>query len=399
MLLVGDFAYFLWRIDFYDYVTTIRNGSSFIADNYVDPKEVNISFPDKKRNLIYIYLESMEVSYADTANGGHFDFNIIPEMTELAKEGENFSGNTNLLNVGYSFPGTDWTVGGVIAQTSGLPLQVNAKGTSFENGYFESVMTLGDILADNGYRQYFMCGSDAGFAGKADYLKAHGNYDIEDYSYAVQRGWFDDSQRDDWGYNDKHLYEYAKERLLEISKEDGPFNFTMLTVDTHFAGKTCDFCRYEFDELTENIYACANRQVTDFINWLRQQDFYDNTTVVLCGDHTTMDSNISSIIGDEYNRRTYTLYLNTPATASEPDRYREYSTLDQFPTTLAALGAEIEGKRLGLGTNLFSSEDTRTERVGAETERTERNRYSEFLTKLTGVEAGEADAAEPDSRR
>ena len=34
--------------------------STIIDDNYVDPLEANIQFPEKKRNLIHIYLESME---------------------------------------------------------------------------------------------------------------------------------------------------------------------------------------------------------------------------------------------------------------------------------------------------------------------------------------------------
>jgi phosphoglycerol transferase len=45
---------------------------------------------------------------------------------------------------------------------------------------------------------------------------------------------------------------------------------------------------------------------------------------------------------------------------------REFGTFDMFPTTLAAMGATIEGNRLGLGTNLFSTEKTLTEIYGFE---------------------------------
>jgi phosphoglycerol transferase len=38
--------------------------------------------------------------------------------------------------------------------------------------------------------------------------------------------------------------------------------------------------------------------------------------------------------------------------------------MDMFPTTLAALGCQIEGDRLGLGANLFSDQPTLMERVG-----------------------------------
>lgn len=37
-----------------------------------------------------------------------------------------------------------------------------------------------------------------------------------------------------------------------------------------------------------------------------------------------------------------------------------------FPTILASLGCEIEGDRLGLGTNLFSEKNTLAEEYGYE---------------------------------
>ena len=85
--------------------------STFIDKNYVDPSSVNITFPEQKKNLIYIFLESMEMTYADKKNGGAFDENVIPELTQLAQENEDFSGKSNKLNGGYSMPGTTWTMG------------------------------------------------------------------------------------------------------------------------------------------------------------------------------------------------------------------------------------------------------------------------------------------------
>jgi phosphoglycerol transferase len=38
--------------------------------------------------------------------------------------------------------------------------------------------------------------------------------------------------------------------------------------------------------------------------------------------------------------------------------------MDMFPTTLAALGVEIKGDRLALGTNLFSGRNTLLEDMG-----------------------------------
>ena len=38
--------------------------------------------------------------------------------------------------------------------------------------------------------------------------------------------------------------------------------------------------------------------------------------------------------------------------------------MDMFPTTLAAMGVDIKGERLGLGTNLFSTKKTLIEEKG-----------------------------------
>ena len=52
--------------------------------------------------------------------------------------------------------------------------------------------------------------------------------------------------------------------------------------------------------------------------------------------------------------------------------------MDLYPTTLAALGATIEGNRLALGTNLFSDEQTLIEKYGLEYVNNELMKVSKF---------------------
>ena len=62
----GTSINYMWsRLDITAYASNKSTYSTFIDDNYVDPKSVSITFPEQKRNLIYIYLESMENTYAD----------------------------------------------------------------------------------------------------------------------------------------------------------------------------------------------------------------------------------------------------------------------------------------------------------------------------------------------
>ena len=65
----------------------------------------------------------METTYSDEDNGGAFGKDVIPELTEIAQENEDFSGKNNKLNGGDSMPGTTWTMGAMFAQTFGIAVK------------------------------------------------------------------------------------------------------------------------------------------------------------------------------------------------------------------------------------------------------------------------------------
>ena len=384
------YGYTAWKkLDIGDYMSGQSETSTFIDDNYVDPKEVTLTFPEKKRNLIYIFLESMETTYSDEDSGGAFGKDVIPELTEIAQENEDFSGKDNKLNGGYSMPGTTWTMGAMFAQTSGLPLKISISANEMDtqDNFFPGITTIGDILSEAGYSQTLLLGSNATFGGRKLYFTEHGNYDIIDYNYAMEQGWLSTEEYPVWwGYDDQKLFEFAKNRLSELATQDEPFNLTMLTVDTHFEdGYVCDKCDDKFgDNQYANVMACSSKQVAEFVEWVQQQDFYENTTIVISGDHPTMDSDFCEDVDESYTRKVYTAYIN--GGKSELSNARNYTTMDAFPTTLAAIGVEIEGNRLGLGTNLFSSEQTLTERFGIEKGEKELNKQSELMTQLADID-------------
>ena len=373
-----------------DYLKDQNTESKFIEDEYVDPTDVEVVFPEQKRNLIYIFLESMETTYSDVDDGGAFDENVIPELTEIAQTNEDFSGADPKLNGGYSLAGTTWTMGAMFAQTSGLPLNISisANDMDTQDSFFPGVTTLGDILSDAGYTQTLLIGSEAQFGGRKLYFQEHGNYEMEDYSYAIENGLIPSDYKVWWGYEDQKLFEFAKEKLLQLSQGDEPFNLTMLTVDTHFEdGYVCEQCPTEYDTQYSNVMACSSRQVGEFLKWIQQQDFYENTTIVISGDHPTMDSDYCAEIDQEgnYDRRVFTAYINA-AVYAQDQQERTYSTFDNFPTTLAALGVQIDGDRLGLGTNLFSGTKTLLEEFGNSKVNAELKKKSEFIEKLSAMD-------------
>ena len=312
-------------------------------------------------------------------------------MTRLAEENVSFTGEQGGVNGGYSMAGATWTAGALFAQTSGLPLKIPIADSAMgsQETFFPGVTSLGDILAEQGYRQALLIGSDAAFGGRKLYFTQHGNYAIWDYDYSRETGQIPEDYRVWWGYEDEKLFRFAREHLEELAASGQPFNLSLLTVDTHFPdGWVCPLCTGEFGaDQYSNVMACSSRQVAEFVAWIQEQSFYENTTIVISGDHVTMDADYCDRVSGDYPRRVYTTIINPAAELEGEPRYRDYTTFDIFPTTLAALGADIEGDRLGLGVSLFSWRKTLLERDGFEQMNAELKRKSDFVDSLSGIDS------------
>ena len=361
IILVPILSIKLLNID--DYIKMQKSASRIFEDYYVAPQDIDFSFPEKKRNLIYIFVESLESSNISKENGGLVEKSYIPNLERLALENINFSNNERIGGA-YPIVGTAWTAGAMVAHTSGIPLKISiaVNGYSGFGEFLPGVYSIGEILKNNGYENYLMIGSDASFGGRRDYFTYHGDYKIYDYLYAKEKGWIDENYNVWWGYEDKKLFEFAKENLLEISKKDEPFNFTMLTADTHFVdGYLDESCESVFESHYANSFYCSDQMLNEFIEWIMRQDFYENTTIIVVGDHLTMQSGFYNE-EDEKNRTIYNVFINS---VNKPvkGKNRIFTTLDLFPTTLSSLGVTFKGNRLGMGVNLFSSEETLPEKM------------------------------------
>ena len=385
-LSVGLLGYAAVDVELVDYVHGMFFPTNLYEEEYVDPNGVSITFPEEKRNLVYIMLESMETTYLSQELGGASHANLIPELYDLAQENINFSHNDGVGGF-HATSGASWTIGAIVAQTAGIPLKVPSGIEDWQNGYGQDgvflpgVTSITSILDEAGYRTSFMCGSDANFGGRKTYYTTHGTDRIYDIYTARKDGIVPGDYFVWWGMEDKHLFEYARQELTELGRSDEPFAFTMLTVDTHhIGGYQCAYCTDEFAETYEQSISCSSRQVLEFVEWLKQQPFYENTTVVITGDHLSMDNGyFQRNVDPAYQRMVYNCILNS-ATPADNTKNREYCAVDLFPTTLAALGCTIEGDRLGLGVNLFSKLPTLSERWGYHRFNSELSKASDYYS-------------------
>lgn len=359
--------------------------SDFIEINYADPRETKITFPEQKRNIIHIYLESMENSYLSKDLGGYMEMNLMPELTELSYEGVTFSDTSNRFGGPLTATGTQWSVASMVNMTTGLPMKVpaepNAYGTA--DSFLPGAYTFGEILRDAGYEQTVMIGSDANFGGLTYFFTNHGEYKIMDYRYAIKNGLIPEDYKVWWGFEDDKLYEFAKEEITRLYETGKPFNFTMETADTHRpGGYLSENAPTPYDDHYANAIAYSSEQTVEFVKWIQEQPFYENTTVVLIGDHLSMDTDFFEDFDSNYKRTQFNLILNAaPEVAdTKSDRFvnRQYANFDMFPTILASMGVEIKGDRLGIGTNLFSDKDTIFEEYGTDKVNMELEKKSDF---------------------
>lgn len=356
-----------------DYIRSLGQQSKIFESYYVEPREVKLQFPEKKRNLVYIYMESMENTVASSGNGGQMDKSRIPELEKLALDPKNvhFSNQTDGLGGALPASGTTWTVAAMTAQSSGVPLRNNILGLGQNDQgklkYFvPGAYGLGDVLQREGYNQSFLMGSEAVFGGRDKLLSQHGDYKILDLDYMKRTEKLADNYKVWWGYEDRKLFEYAQEEATRLAAEGEPFNLQLLTADTHFTDGYLDpTCKTQYTRQYDNVHACSSARVAEFVKWLQAQPYAKDTTIILTGDHLGMQAAYYDEVIHEptYQRTVYNAFLN-PAVAPQQANGRLFTSFDMYPSTLAAMGVAIDGDRMALGTNLFSSEKTLLETYG-----------------------------------
>ena len=362
--------YFGWRMnvpEMWKYKQRRQIVSNFYEQNYVNPNDVEITAPEHKKNLIFIFAESMEATYA---GNNLWQDNLIPNLSKLAQENVNF-GDGDEVKGFFEIIGADYTQASVVSQMCAVPLKIPLANERFfrpKNGFLPKATCLFDILQKEGYNQSFLIGTVREYAGTDKLLSSHGNVKLLDCKYFAVQDNLDahaDKKRTKV-VRDNRLFEYAKEELSKLSSENKPFFLTLMTLDTHFANEYFekDKCpilyhddKVKDEDYFKNVISCADYQLGSFINWLKTQNFYNNTLIVIVGDHLAMNDALFEKIS---KRKVFDVYIN--GLNRDINETRLFSALDTMPTVLEGLGYKINGHRLGLGTSLYSDEKTLLEK-------------------------------------
>lgn len=356
---IADY-YIVWKDSF-----SVPEHSAFYKKEYVNPDSAQIEFKEK-RNLILVFLESMEYNFQDSVNGGNHPENLIPEITEYLKEGQSF------IPGGVQVTGMGWTMADAVAKTCGIPVTFPSSiaiGFKPLKSFLPGVTCLTDILLDNNYNFIVSKGANLKFSGMDDFLNTHSApqaFGFIEYSRDKKR--IQGNVVSEWGVKDSMHYELLKEHIDRLSKQDKPWALWFFTVNTHTPHGIIDpMCNIPENIPEEKrlpaIIKCSSRQLDGFIKWAQKQEWFENTVIAVMGDHAMMAA--PELVGFKDTSFTHywlDFFINSSQTAEKYNR--EFTSLDMFPTILESMGAEIPNGALGLGRSLYSEESTLLEKYG-----------------------------------
>lgn len=377
--LIISIALLIYSVGIPEYLYYMSQKSDFIKNNYITPSKDKINLNNNKRNLIIITVESLEYSLFTKEQNGIWDYELISELHDILEDKDTSTFN-NKKGM-YMLHGASYTTGSIITNRSGIPVKIGLDRYGYsKNNFMKNNYTLGDYLKENNYNNEIISGARTSYGGLDYFYKNHGDYKIidpstlNDYNYKLKK---DDYGK--WGFNDKYIFEIAKDRLEKLSNEEKPFNLELLTIDTHFVdGYVGNYSETKYKRQYENAYATTSKLIKEFIEYVKKQPFYDNTTIVIMGDHLTMQSNFIN-----YNmfkdRTMYFCIINSVNKNDKKDRI--FTSLDTYPTIISSIGGIIEEDRLGLGVNLYSNKKTLAEKYGVKELDNELKKKSTYYNK------------------
>lgn len=346
-----SFTLFLVVAGFPQYASAVLRNLS-IAPYYVPPQVLNQ--PDQPRNLITIYLESVENTFSDTELFGD---NLIADLDRATRGWANYDG---LLQ----YPGGGWTMAGVVSTQCGIPLKSrllvagmnpNDFGEQVES-YLPGVDCLGDILAANGYTNVYLGGAHTRFAGKDTFLTGHGYQRVQGLSYWEAEG-EDQDNISLWGLSDYRLFAHARQAVTELHAAGQPFNLTMLTLDTHEPAGVFPSCSTDDEVAMATAIRCSTRAVAGFLGYLESQGYLDDTVVVVMGDHLKATSEGGDFKAelDGTSDRTIVYRVWSPERITFTREHADQ--LSVFATTLDLLDFNPRYGRAGVGVSFVRDAD------------------------------------------
>lgn len=331
--------------------------------NIIEP--VDLARPARPRNLVIVYLESLEATF-EHLPGTAAGFASISALRDAAFNADNI----------YQVEGTRYTIAGIVATQCGVPLIPHGLNNIGFDHYTQNSLTsvmpnvvcLGDVLARDGYTVSYMNGASLERYSKRGFLDAHGYTRTFGLESVDERAIADNTNV--FGMNDGVLFEHVYTELDTLRQLGKPFLLSILTVGTHgpygFRDRDCPLHDDEAGGLAAAI-RCTGETLRELFGYLERTDLADSTLVAIMSDHLMINRQLDftpamnesmSKLRDE-RRNLFFIRGIGPQRNSKPA-----AMIDVYPTLLEALGYDLKENRANLGVSLFADGPTLVETYG-----------------------------------
>jgi lipoteichoic acid synthase len=362
---IGTYNYHLYDI----YVQSKSSAQRALADgselvevgNYVraNQAEPNIEMfgKYKGRNVIVISLESLQNFVINNEMNGQV---ITPFLNSLTQDED-----TYYFNNFYHQTGLGKTSDAeFITENSLYGL---GRGAVFFTHGENTYNSMAERLDENGYFTNVMHSNNKSFWNRDMIYKSFGIqkfYDVDSYEVT-------DENSVNWGLKDIPFFEQSATLMKEMPQ---PFYSRMITLTNHFPfylEEEDQFIEpYDSNSNTLNRYFQTVRYLDEsikvFFDELKEQGLYDNSIIVMYGDHYGISENHNKAMAQYLGKEEITPYdtallqsvpffIHIPGSNEGQVMEDVSGELDIRPTILHLLGIDTS-KDMQLGADLFSEE-------------------------------------------
>lgn len=327
---------------------------NFTHSNYAEPNPAYFGI-GKDKNVIYIHLESIQSFLMDYQLHGE---EVTPFLNSLIRE-ENTVYFDNFFHQ---------TAQGKTADAEFIlenSLYGLSQGSAFTTKGLNTYQAAPAILGQQGYTSAVFHGNSGSFWNRNEIYKSFGYNKFFDSSY------YEMNEEDlaDYGLMDKPFYEQSIPLLESLPQ---PFMAKFITVSNHYpypiADELATIAPHTTGDKSVDTYfqtaRYADEALAQFFNYLKESGLYDNSIIIMYGDHYGISKNhnkaMSQVLNKEITSFENTGLQRVPLFIRVPGMQgginHEYSgQIDILPTLLHLLGTETKDY-VQFGTDLFSED-------------------------------------------
>jgi lipoteichoic acid synthase len=316
------------------------------------------------RNLIMIHMESIQqflVDFKYTDENGK-SWEVLPFLNKLYHSRDSISFSNIYAQIGQG-KSSDAEL---MTETSLFGL---AKGPAFINNAENTYYALPHILRSKaGYTSAVFHGNMGSFWNRNDMYPGLGY----DYFFDAEDFYVTEENSADYGLKDKIFFQQSVKYLEQLQQ---PFYAKFITLSNHHpfpVDKSSTFPKANTGDESVNGYFSssnyADQALEEFFNYLIKSGIYDNSIIVLYGDHYGISENrnryLAPLLGrdpdtwtefDDVNLKKVPLIIHIPGYGNGYISKELGGQIDILPTVLHLLGVDTKSQIL-MGQDLLSPE-------------------------------------------